>query len=221
MAALFAALPALASEIAPVATVLSSAASFANSAKNIASKPAAGPKDSLKNDKNRWLVCTVKNMTDFPVLVMAHYSNSGRYDDPPERIEPFSTMTFTCCEKDNSFMTGATGGQAFYINVDHGHQFYFGVGYCNPTMGSTKAGAYKASADEVKDIQSDKKDAQTKVAEKAYDAASEEGNKIESDYYRAKDEEGKDVVFQFEVSASAGQKTVYTISEVRDYRTVV
>lgn len=24
-------------------------------------------------------------------------------------------------------MTGATGGQAFYINVDHGHQFYFGV----------------------------------------------------------------------------------------------
>ena len=88
-------------------------------------------------------------------------------------------------------------------------------------MGSTKAGAYKASADEIKDIQSDKKDAQTKVAEKAYDAASEEGNKIESDYYRAKDEEGKDVVFQFEVSASAGQKTVYTISEVRDYRTVV
>lgn len=94
-------------------------------------------------------------------------------------------------------------------------------GYCNPYIGACKASVYKASGEEVKKIQNGEGGAQEAVARKAYDTASPGGNKIESDFYKAKDEEGKEVVFQLHISAIAGKKTVYTISEVRDYHTVV
>lgn len=94
-------------------------------------------------------------------------------------------------------------------------------GYCNPYIGACKASVYKASADEVTKIRNGEGGAQEAVARKAYDVASQGGNKIESDFYKAKDEEGKEVVFQLHISAIAGKKTVYTISEVRDYHTVV
>ncbi|KAF8342222.1 uncharacterized protein EI90DRAFT_3011737 [Cantharellus anzutake] len=207
---------AIAAEFAPVVTVLSGLASFTNSVKNIANRAPAEPKASLKNNKDRWLVCTVENKTDFPILTMASFFSSGRYDDPPKRIDPFSVMTFTCCEGDNTVMQGVTGGHSFYINVDHNNHFYLGLGFCNPYIGGYKASVYKPSAKEVKDIQESGK-AQKTVAEKAYDNCNENGNMITSEWYRAKDVDKKDVVFQFQVSASAGAKPVYTINEVREY----
>ena len=44
---------------------------------------------------------------------------------------------------------------------------------------------------------------------------------IKSHYYKAKDADKKDVAFQFQISATAGRKPVYTITEVRNYLSVV
>jgi len=66
-------------------------------------------------------------VTDFPILAVKSYFDSGRYEDNPGRVEPFEIGVFTCCEGDNTFMTGVSGGQAYKIDIDEHHSFTFSI----------------------------------------------------------------------------------------------
>ncbi|KAG8950048.1 hypothetical protein FRC04_008128 [Tulasnella sp. 424] len=218
-------LAASAAEAQPIALVLASAASFGSSFSQITSREPKEPKKELKDAKDRWLVCTVNNITDFPILSMTSYMGSGRYDDPPHRVDPFETMTFTCCERDGKPMTGVSGGHSFHINLDGNNQFFFALGFENPFVGTFMVSvAGPDNDDEIAKLKKDDNEgneAQSKLAEKAYSNVNGSGNMIKSPIYKAKDADGREVVFQFEISASAGKSPIYTITEVRDYLTVV
>ncbi|KAG8944631.1 hypothetical protein FRC04_001671 [Tulasnella sp. 424] len=209
-------LAALIDEAQPIVSVVASAASFGNSVSQFVSRKPAEPNKKVE-DNDRWLVCTVKNMTEFPILTLANWMSSGRYDNPPQRVEPFDTMTFVGCETDDSVKTGVSGGHSFCINLDGGNQFFFAF-----------ASVVEPANDQIPNLKKDDddndnegKEAQLKLAQKAYDNVNKSGNMIKSPIYKTKDADGKEVVFQFQISASAGQEPLYTITEVRDYFTVV
>ncbi|KAG8939879.1 hypothetical protein FRC04_005828 [Tulasnella sp. 424] len=224
------ALEAIAAVAKPLPTILTTAVSFGNAVSQIAAKRPEEPRKELADHKARWLVCTVKNMTDFPILSLANYMNTGRYDDPPQRVDPFQTMTFTCCEterrymQDKSFLLGVSGGHSFSVNMDDGNQFFFALGFTNTPAKGCKVSVVEPADDEIEKLQKDDKEgheAQKKLAEKAYNESDLSGNMIKSHFYKAKGADKKDVVFQFQISASAGRKPVYTITEVRNYLSVV
>ena len=73
------------------------------------------------------MVLTIKNETDFNVISLQPAILSGRYEDPPTRIDPFQSIVFTGCERNHSFACGFTGGQAFYIQLDDEKAFYLSV----------------------------------------------------------------------------------------------
>ncbi|KAG8950271.1 hypothetical protein FRC04_007905 [Tulasnella sp. 424] len=202
----------------PIATVLVSAARYDSSVSQIAGTKPVEVKKEIYENKNRWLVCTVKNMTDFPILSMANYMDSGRYDDSPQRVEPFEIMTFTCCEK----MWGVSGGHSFCINLDSGNQLFFALGFTNPYAGTLKASVeVPADSNEIANLQKDGtegEEAKIQLAKQAYGNCTESPKTIKSPAYQAKDEKEKDVVFHFEISASSGTYPVYNIKEVREYR---
>ena len=79
------------------------------------------PKD-LK-DKFRWLQCTIKNETQFDLLLQGTYFDSGRYWDAPGGFGQFEQHVFTCCNGDHTILTGATGGTAFSLSLDENHKF--------------------------------------------------------------------------------------------------
>lgn len=97
-----------------IGRVLITAAAFAINKTNAKTKAVPAVPDALKNDKDRWLQCTLRNATDFPILATSSHFDSGRYDSSPARVDEFDTDTFTCCEGDNTFMTGVSGGQAYH-----------------------------------------------------------------------------------------------------------
>lgn len=80
------------------------------------------PPTDLQN-KYRWLQCTVKNETQFDALLLESYHDSGRYWTAPGSISPFSQLVFSCCNGDNTFLTGTSGGTAFRVSIDDKH-FY-------------------------------------------------------------------------------------------------
>lgn len=71
---------------------------------------------------------------------------------------------------------------------------------------------------EIANLQKDGEEAKIQLAKKAYDNCTESPKTIKSPAYQAKDENEKDVVFHFEISASSGTYPVYNIKEVREYR---
>lgn len=87
------------------------------------------PKDPPSNvtDKYRWLQCTVRNATDFPILAQSTYWSSGRYEGNPGRVDAFEIGTFSACNGDNTVMTGVSGGQSYKIEVDETHSFEFSI----------------------------------------------------------------------------------------------
>ncbi|KAH6909870.1 hypothetical protein BKA70DRAFT_1101952, partial [Coprinopsis sp. MPI-PUGE-AT-0042] len=149
-------------------------------------------------DKARWLQCTIRNATDFPILAEKAHFDSGRYNDNPGRVDAFEVGTFTACNGDNTFMTGVSGGQTYKIAIDEHHSFVFSIGFTNPWAGSYKAGVVESSN-----------------PEKGYEAASQAGGSIESPLYEAKDHEGEDIRFKLHISATASQRPAFVVSEIR------
>ena len=74
-------------------------------------------------DKFRWIQCTVKNETQFDLLLHETHFDSGRYWTAPGSTGPFTQMQFSCCNGDSTILTGATGGTAFRVSLDDKHYF--------------------------------------------------------------------------------------------------
>ena len=95
-------------------------------APQVAEKIIPTPAKELK-DKNRWIQCTLKNETQFDVLLLDTYFDSGRYWTSPGGFGPFQQMAFTACNGDNTIFTGATGGTAFRLSLDDKHYYDFSL----------------------------------------------------------------------------------------------
>ncbi|KAF7794751.1 hypothetical protein EIP86_005889 [Pleurotus ostreatoroseus] len=84
-----------------IAALIVDAAALALSIGEVTKKAVPEPTDGLKS-KTRWLQCTVKNETQFQILLNDSYIDSGRYYTAPGSIPPFNQMVFSCCNGDNS-----------------------------------------------------------------------------------------------------------------------
>jgi len=84
------------------------------------------PPDDLKK-KHRWFQCTIKNATQFDLLLEESYLDSGTYWTAPGTVTQFDQMTFSGCNKNNSVATGVSGGQAFRVYLDEQHDFSFAI----------------------------------------------------------------------------------------------
>lgn len=106
---------------------------------------------------------TIINQTQFQLEYDDSYFDSGRFAQAPTNVKPFSTYTFSACNRDGSLFCGATGGAAFKLRMPFDEPNQAGLDKLNMSVGfcAPYAGAYKASA-----IWSDS-------AQKAYDEAQE------------------------------------------------
>ncbi|PQE29507.1 hypothetical protein CJF32_00003258 [Rutstroemia sp. NJR-2017a WRK4] len=151
-------------------------------------------------EKKRWLQCTLKNQTQFSLLLQQTYHDSGRFYSAPGSVASFHQMTFSVCSRDNSVGTGVSGGASFRADLDHHHSFHFAIGWTNPYLGSFKAGVIEA-----------------KAAKDGYNAASGDGSFVQSEHgYKGKDEKGENAHIIFHISATPGQKPMFVITEVRE-----
>ena len=67
--------------------------------------------------------CTVKNETQFDILLLDTYFDSGRYWTAPGGFGNFNQLVFSCCNGDHTVLTGATGGTAFRVSLDDKHYY--------------------------------------------------------------------------------------------------
>ena len=84
----------------------------------------SAPKELTK--KHSWLQCSLKNETQFKVLLLETYSNSGCYWDAPHTFGAFEQLAFSCCNDDFA-PTGVTGGTSFRLLLDDKHFYDFAL----------------------------------------------------------------------------------------------
>ncbi|KAF3933740.1 hypothetical protein ABW19_dt0206325 [Dactylella cylindrospora] len=181
-----------------IAKIILSTAELALKAKEIADKKTPDAGSSLK-EKTRWIQCTVKNATQFNILLEGNYFGSGRYEQAPASIDPFTQMTFSCCNGDNTIMTGVSGGTSFRVTLDDNVSYPFAIGWTSPYVGAFKAGV-----------------AESESAEEGYNQASENGKSLSSkDQYTGKDKDKNEARFYFHLSAAPGQQAMFVITQVR------
>ncbi|KAI0344290.1 hypothetical protein BDW22DRAFT_1344362 [Trametopsis cervina] len=183
------------SVIAIITTIIT-AAELAQKAAEVARKLIPSPPTQLK-EKHRWMQCTIKNETQFSIFLENTYFDSGRYWDAPGSIKPFDQGVFSICNGDGTILTGASGGNAFKLDLDNQHDYYFSLGWTAPQFG-----AYKTSVVESKD---------PKVA---YEAAKDTGGSINSSTtYKGTDKDGKAVKFTFHISSAPSQNSLFVINQ--------
>lgn len=74
-------------------------------------------------DKYRWMQCTLKNETQFPLVYKGTYSSSGKYWTAPGSVAVFQQLVFSVCNGDGTIWTGATGGTGFSLVLDSNNSF--------------------------------------------------------------------------------------------------
>ena len=67
--------------------------------------------------------CTIKNETQFDLLLQGTYFDSGKYWDAPGGFGQFNQLVFSCCNGDNTILTGVSGGTAFRLSLDDQHYY--------------------------------------------------------------------------------------------------
>ncbi|KAF8803225.1 hypothetical protein BYT27DRAFT_6739967 [Phlegmacium glaucopus] len=148
-------------------------------------------------DKLRWLQCTLKNETQFRVLLLESYFSSGRYWDAPSTFGPFDQLVYSCCNDDYA-PTGVSGGTGFRLLLDDQHYFDFALGWTDPLLGSYKAGVVGSGS-----------------AKDAYDHANDDGGSlISKDIFEGRDKEGNTAKFRIHISATPGQKPLFVVEQV-------
>ncbi|KAI0373243.1 hypothetical protein BV20DRAFT_1050153 [Pilatotrama ljubarskyi] len=178
--------------------VLNQGADLANNIAQVASKPIPKPASDLQ-EKYRWLQCTLKNETQFDIVLLDTYFDSGRYWTAPGNVNAFDQMVWSACNRDDSVFTGVAGGTGFRIMMDANNYHDFAVGYTNPTIGAYKAGVAVASGKGVD----------------GYELADSAGRSgTTKAVYEGKDKDGNPVKFRFLMSGSPGQEPLFIVKQV-------
>jgi len=183
--------------IVSIATKIISAVQLVNKIHEVVSKSTTSVPNAELSEKHRSMECTIKNGTQFTIVLKDTYLDTGRYSTPPGDIPPFEQRTFSICNRDNEW-TGATGGNTFSIMVDSQAPYTFSLGWTCPEFGAYSAGVTESS-----------------VAKDGYKAATSTGNSIVSKTeYQGKHEDGEEVKFKFCISAAPGGHGVFVVNQV-------
>ncbi|KAF2010706.1 hypothetical protein BU24DRAFT_426922 [Aaosphaeria arxii CBS 175.79] len=146
--------------------------------------------------KHRWYQCTIKNCTQFKLLVGDTYIDTGKWWTPPQGTSPFEQTTFSASNGDHN-PGGATGGVAWKLYLDEQHWFYFSVGLTSPATGSSKAAIVESEDPEA-----------------GYKAATKQGSSIVSkDQYKIKDKDGNEQLIFFHCVAIPGHEMRIEITQ--------
>ncbi|GJE99082.1 hypothetical protein PsYK624_153230 [Phanerochaete sordida] len=149
-------------------------------------------------DKHRWVQCTIKNETQFDLLLENTYFDSGRYWTAPGGFSGFQQMVFSGCNGDGTVLTGVSGGCAFRISLDDQHYYDISLGWTNPEVGAFKAGVVNSAQ-----------------GVDGYNAATPEGGALTSNViFQGKDKAGNPAKFRINVSAAPGQETLYVVKQI-------
>ncbi|GJE99081.1 hypothetical protein PsYK624_153220 [Phanerochaete sordida] len=183
--------------VVKILSTIITGAELAGKVGDVAKQVVPAPSADLK-DKHRWVQCTVKNETQFDLLLEDTYFDSGRYWTAPGGFSGFAQMVFSCCNGDNTVLTGVSGGCAFRISLDDQNYYDISLGWTNPELGAFKAGVVQSA----KGVD-------------GYNAATPVGAALTSDVvFQGKDKDGNPAKFRINVSAAPGQETLYVVKQI-------
>jgi hypothetical protein len=147
-------------------------------------------------EKARWMTLTVFNQSQYQLVYDGgSYFNSGRMWKAPTTVPPFSQMTCSMSNADNSFFTGVSGGLLFTIDIPGAPQ-RFAVGFSSPY-----AGAYKASV------------VPGGTAEAAYEAIHSGSTTASISGIKGTDKEGNPVTLSFQLVSESGAEASVTVTQ--------
>ncbi|CDO68907.1 hypothetical protein BN946_scf185000.g50 [Trametes cinnabarina] len=174
---------------------------IAKKSEALAAQGTPPPLNDLKN-KFRWLQCTLKNETQFDVLLTDTYFESGRYWEWPHgSMGEFEQTIFSCTNDDHTVLTGVAGGTAFRIVIDQSMSMHydFAVGWSNPLNDSPSVSIVPGSH-----------------GIDGYKAINSKGGSFTDDtVYEAKDGDGRPVQFKLHFSSTlAGQEVLFVVKQI-------
>jgi hypothetical protein len=150
--------------------------------------------------KHRWMTVTIFNQTQFRLVFKKSWYDTGGPWQAPTDVPKFSSVTFSVCNKDNSILTGVTGGVTFTLQMPlegGGYQdLDIGVGFARPEVGTVKCSAIY-----------------TDDPEKAYNAVNSGTTSHTSNKFSGDDVHGKEVTINFLTVASPGREASVTITQ--------
>jgi hypothetical protein len=178
----------------------------------VASIPAA-PADLT--EKARWQTITVVNQTQYMLIPSASYFDSGRFWTAPAAVPPFQKMTFSVCNADFSFFTGATGAVVMQVMLAPASQAVcnLGVGFGAPWAGGFDTNAVfdaDASSTGVNPAPSRTAGA---LAQATYDTLSTSQVNAQSGTFSGKDTQGNPTTITFAASGIPGQEAMVTVTQ--------
>lgn len=156
--------------------------------------------------------CSVKNETQYELVLTDSYFDSGEYYDAPHATIPkFSVASFSVCNRTG--LAGVSGSNLWTMELDNKTKLKFSLvgyglnpfwftrlthaqGYTDPVVGSRKSAA----------IVGDK-------AKDGYEGATHHGTNSKSGEYNGKDDKGITTYFFFTLTAVTGHHTIYTIRQ--------
>ncbi|EDR00324.1 uncharacterized protein LACBIDRAFT_314489 [Laccaria bicolor S238N-H82] len=153
-----------------------------------------GGEDTLKR-KRHWMQCSVKNETQYELVLADSYFDSGEYYDAPHATIPkFSVASFSVCNRTG--LAGVSGGNLWTMELDNKTELKFSLGYTDPVVGSRKSGAIVGHK-----------------AKDGYEGATQYGTNSKSGEYKGKDDKNTPTYFFFTLTAVTGHHTIYTIRQ--------
>ncbi|TFK41514.1 hypothetical protein BDQ12DRAFT_764903 [Crucibulum laeve] len=153
--------------------------------------------DAGLKDKDHWVQCSITNETQFDMVYVGEYFDSGEYyTSPPQKISPFSNREFAVSKKWG--LAGVSGGNAWELKLDSSHTLPLSLGFTDPVVGACKSAALPYSS-----------------AESTYSAATDKGASGASIIYSGHNSAGEMVEFIITAtSVTTGNYAVYTLRQI-------
>ena len=157
---------------------------------------------SVLSSGEREVSVTFYNQTQFEVIYSgSSYFDSGRFDTPPTNVQPFSTMTFSGCSKDDSILTGVSGGACFQLQLmgtdNSTQELDVAIGFTNPEIGSNKASASFGSDPRA-----------------AYNGVTDSSTQAKSGLFLGTDTNGNATTIQFMLASAPGTTVSITLTQM-------
>ncbi len=178
----------------------------------VASIPAP-PSDLTQ--KARWQTITVVNQTQYAMIPTSTYFDSGRFWTAPTLVGPFQEMTFSVCNLDNSFFTGATGAVVMQVMLDQADNIVcnLGVGFGAPFSGSFDINAvFDANASST-GVNPSPTQSFADLAQATYNSNSTSSVTAQSATFSGTDTNGQPTSILFNVIAIPAQEAMVTVTQ--------
>jgi len=173
----------------------------------------ATPRDIT--EKSRWQTVTVVNQTQFPLIPVATYFESGRFWTAPTLARPFDKAMFSVCNSDYSFFTGATGGIVMQIILDEAKKLFcnVGIGFGTPYAGPFDINAVFDASGAAAGVNPPPAHTPAALAQASFTDSSNSPVRARSATFAGTDTSGKPTTIVFSAVAIPGQEAMVTVTQ--------